>query len=87
MTSNICLRCGESWLEDDPERCPKCRSPVWGQPRTEEKVCVNCSTIFDGATREYARVSTSNGHGPYCGPRCRQAWDTRSALERRRRRG
>ena len=34
-----CLRCGESWvprLKKTPIRCPKCGSPYWNLPRTQE---------------------------------------------------
>ena len=31
-----CLRCGHNWLPrvESPIRCPTCKSPYWGKPRS-----------------------------------------------------
>ena len=40
IVGNKCFRCEHSWIPrntEQPETCPKCKSPYWSKPRKNNK--------------------------------------------------
>jgi hypothetical protein len=59
-----CERCGHEWLprevDQQPQTCPKCKSPYWHRPRKADILanhritCALKATELDGKTVEYS---------------------------------